>query len=60
MKSKFGYHIIQMVQRNGDDAIVSHILRIPPVTEDEINQARKNWIQFVPKLLQEPQFYCGF
>jgi peptidyl-prolyl cis-trans isomerase SurA len=39
VKSKFGYHIIQMVQRNGDDAIVRHILRIPPVTDAEINQA---------------------
>ncbi|MGH2553079.1 MAG: peptidylprolyl isomerase, partial [Chitinophagaceae bacterium] len=39
VKSKFGYHIIQMIQRNGDDAIIKHILRIPPVTEDEINQA---------------------
>lgn len=40
VKSKFGYHLIQMVQRNGDDAIVRHILRIPPVTEDELNQAK--------------------
>jgi peptidyl-prolyl cis-trans isomerase SurA len=39
VKSKFGFHIIQMVQRNGDDAVVRHILRIPPVTEDEIKQA---------------------
>jgi peptidyl-prolyl cis-trans isomerase SurA len=39
VKSKFGYHIIQMVQRNGDDAVVRHILRIPPVTETEIRQA---------------------
>jgi peptidyl-prolyl cis-trans isomerase SurA len=39
VKSKFGYHIIQMVQRNGDDAIIRHILRIPPVTDDEINQS---------------------
>lgn len=39
VKSKFGYHIIQMVQRNGDDAIVRHILRIPPVTDDEIKAA---------------------
>ncbi len=39
VKSKFGYHIIQMVQRNGDDATVRHILRIPPVTEAEIKQA---------------------
>ncbi len=35
-KSKFGYHIIQMVQRNGDDAVVRHILRIPKITETEI------------------------
>ncbi|MDZ4796135.1 MAG: peptidylprolyl isomerase [Bacteroidota bacterium] len=40
VKSKFGYHIIQMVQRNGDDAIVRHILRIPPVTDAEISQAK--------------------
>ena len=40
VKSKFGYHIIQMVQRNGDDAIVRHILRIPPVTDAEITLAK--------------------
>jgi peptidyl-prolyl cis-trans isomerase SurA len=39
VKTKFGYHIIQMVQRNGDDAVVRHILRIPPVTDAEIAQA---------------------
>jgi peptidyl-prolyl cis-trans isomerase SurA len=36
---KFGYFLIQMVQRNGDDAIVRLILRIPPVTDAEIKQA---------------------
>ncbi|MEO7924199.1 MAG: peptidylprolyl isomerase [Chitinophagaceae bacterium] len=41
VKSKFGYHLIQMVQRNGDDAIVRHILRIPPVTETELAQAKR-------------------
>lgn len=41
VKSKFGYHIIQMLQRNGDDAIVRHILRIPPVTDDELKQAAR-------------------
>ena len=41
VKSKFGYHLIKMVQRNGDDAVVQHILRIPPVTEDEISAAEK-------------------
>ncbi|HEY6502944.1 MAG TPA: peptidylprolyl isomerase [Chitinophagaceae bacterium] len=40
VKSKFGFHIIQMVERNGDDAVVRHILRIPPVTDAEINQAK--------------------
>lgn len=39
VKSKFGYHLIQLVQRVGEDAVVRHILRIPPVTEDEIRQA---------------------
>lgn len=38
-KSKFGYHIIQMVSRAGDDAIVRHILLIPKVTETEIKEA---------------------
>ncbi len=40
VKSKFGYHLVQMVQRNGDEAIVQHILMVPPVTEAEINQAK--------------------
>lgn len=39
VKSKFGYHLIQMVSRNGDDAVVRHILRVPPVTEVEMNAA---------------------
>lgn len=39
VKTRFGYHILQMVQRNGDDAIVRHILRIPPITEDETRDA---------------------
>lgn len=37
-KSKFGYHIIQMVQRAGDDAVIRHILRIPKITDTEINE----------------------
>lgn len=40
VKSKFGYHLIQMMQRTGDDAIVRHILRIPPITDIEINQVK--------------------
>jgi len=36
IKSKFGLHIIQMVSRAGDDAVVRHILLIPPVTDVEV------------------------
>ena len=36
IKTKFGYHIIYMESRNGDDAIIRHILRIPQITEPEI------------------------
>ncbi|MBZ5857823.1 peptidylprolyl isomerase [Flavihumibacter profundi] len=36
-KSKFGYHIIQMVSRAGDDATVRHILKIPTITDTEVN-----------------------
>jgi peptidyl-prolyl cis-trans isomerase SurA len=39
IKSKYGYHIIQMISRNGDDARVRHILKIPQITEPEINEA---------------------
>lgn len=35
---RFGYFLIQMVERRGDDADVRMILRIPPVTDDEIKQ----------------------
>ena len=40
IKSKFGLHIIQMISRSGDEAVVKHILRIPPVSDDEINEAK--------------------
>jgi peptidyl-prolyl cis-trans isomerase SurA len=40
IKSKFGYHIIQLVSRSGDEAVVKHILRIPPITNDEINETK--------------------
>lgn len=38
-KSKFGYHIILMESRAGDDAVVRHILRIPQVTQVEIDES---------------------
>jgi len=40
VKSKFGFHIIQLVERNGDDAVVRHILRFVPITNEEIAQAK--------------------
>lgn len=39
-KTKFGYHIIQMVSRSGDDASIRHILKIPQVSSVEINEAK--------------------
>jgi peptidyl-prolyl cis-trans isomerase SurA len=41
VKSKFGYHIIQMMERNGDEAVVQHILIMPPVTDDEIKKSKE-------------------
>jgi peptidyl-prolyl cis-trans isomerase SurA len=41
IKSKFGLHIIMMVSRSGDEAVVKHILRIPPVTEDEVKETKQ-------------------
>lgn len=39
IKSKFGLHIIQMVSRSGDDAVIRHILKIPPVTDEEVKES---------------------
>ena len=40
IKSKFGYHIIQMVSRNGDDAVIRHILRVPQITDEDVELAK--------------------
>jgi peptidyl-prolyl cis-trans isomerase SurA len=37
-KTRFGYHIIQLVSRSGDDAVVRHILKVPQVTQIEMAQ----------------------
>jgi peptidyl-prolyl cis-trans isomerase SurA len=37
--SKYGYHIIQLVSRNGDDIVVRHILRIPQITDAEVQES---------------------
>jgi peptidyl-prolyl cis-trans isomerase SurA len=41
IKSKFGLHIIQMVSRAGDDAVIRHILIIPSVTATEIDASKQ-------------------
>jgi peptidyl-prolyl cis-trans isomerase SurA len=38
-KTRFGYHIMQLVSRSGDDAVVRHLLRIPQVTKIEIKES---------------------
>lgn len=40
-KTRFGYHIIQMVSRRGDDATIRHILKVPQVSSIEINAAKE-------------------
>jgi len=39
VKTKFGYHIIQMVQRKGDEADIRHILIKPEVTSSDFAKA---------------------
>lgn len=40
-KSKFGWHIMQLVSRSGNIAVVRHILRIPQVNKEEIDLSKK-------------------
>ena len=51
IKSKYGLHIIQMVSRSGDDAVVRHILRIPPVTDEEIKETKEKLDSIRKKLV---------
>lgn len=37
-KTRFGYHIMQLISRSGDDASVRHLLLIPQVTSFEIKE----------------------
>jgi peptidyl-prolyl cis-trans isomerase SurA len=39
VKTRFGYHIIQLIQRRGDEADVRHILIKPKVTTSDFNKA---------------------
>ena len=40
-KTKFGYHIIQMISRSGDDASIRHILKIPQISSIEVKDAKE-------------------
>lgn len=50
-KTRFGYHILQLVSRAGDDAVVRHILRVPQVTQFEITAATKKLDSVRSKLI---------
>ena len=50
-KTPFGYHIVQMVSRAGDDATVRHILKIPQVTAAEINITKEKLDSVRSKLI---------
>jgi peptidyl-prolyl cis-trans isomerase SurA len=39
VKSSFGYHLIQLVAKSGDDITVRHILRIPQLTDSVFTAA---------------------
>jgi len=52
-KTKFGYHIIQLVSRVGDDAVVRHILKIPQVTQFEIKVAVEKMDSIRAKLIAQ-------
>lgn len=38
IKSKFGYHIIQCVSRQGEEITVRHILKVPKINQEDIQQ----------------------
>ena len=58
IKSKFGYHLIQLISRSGDDAVVKHILRIPPISTDEINET-KHFLDSVRKDVMAGKYSFG-
>ncbi|MES1217012.1 MAG: peptidylprolyl isomerase, partial [Bacteroidota bacterium] len=39
IKSKMGFHIILMEHRNGDNILIRHILRVAPITQEEIDKS---------------------
>lgn len=57
-KSQFGYHIIQMVSRRGDDATIRHILKVPQVSSIQINEA-KDKLDSIRTLLVDGKMQFG-
>ena len=57
-KTKFGYHIMQLISRAGDDASVRHLLLIPQVTSFEIKDA-KDRLDSVRALMMAGQMDFG-
>jgi peptidyl-prolyl cis-trans isomerase SurA len=51
VKSQFGYHILQLIEKNGDNITVRHILKIPIVTQDEFEKSRKKLDSIRAKLI---------
>ena len=51
VRTKFGFHLIQLLQRNGDDALVRHILVKAPVTNEEITSATRKLDSVRAKLI---------
>lgn len=39
VKTSFGYHIIQMVSKVGNEAVVRHIIKMPPIGDTEVRAA---------------------
>jgi peptidyl-prolyl cis-trans isomerase SurA len=58
IKTQFGYHIIQMVSKNGDDAVIRHILRIPQITTPE-SEAAVAKLDSIRKLLMSGSIGFG-
>jgi peptidyl-prolyl cis-trans isomerase SurA len=52
VKSKFGYHIIQMVSRNGEDAVIRHILRVPQILDEDIDLTKTKLDSVRTKLVE--------
>jgi len=39
-ETDFGFHFVQLIEKRGDEIKVRHILRVPPVTAEDLRDAR--------------------